>query len=206
MYSIMFWDDFRPYGITYLTGESCGLGVRGLFEINEHGWSILDKFFSNTHSRNLSHKVGTILLKLEQLDLAPLFQTTPATHHNHHCLTEIHRKLSDIVCDQQAFNALLTPLGMGLNSMANTDGSIMLPVSIFRDLAIFTLLDQHPDVVLVIAQPKGGIHGYDQEHVDTFAEAIKTMREEGEARFYERSKMPGDGLRHSSMIGGYLHT
>ncbi len=41
MITIRSWSDLRPFGIDYLTGESCGYGYRGLYDITKQGLSLI---------------------------------------------------------------------------------------------------------------------------------------------------------------------
>jgi hypothetical protein len=45
MKSICNWEDLRPYGIDFLTGEACSLMFRLLLDVNERGRKVLARFF-----------------------------------------------------------------------------------------------------------------------------------------------------------------
>lgn len=76
MRRILCWDDLRPYGIEPLTGESCGLMYRILFDVTERGRSIVGRCFGipdlklaeawNRGSEKDPH-VGSIMLSPEML-------------------------------------------------------------------------------------------------------------------------------------------
>jgi hypothetical protein len=73
------WRDLEPYGIVALTGESCGLGYRILFDLTERGQKILAKCLGlptlllaepwNRGTRQEPH-VGSIMLA--QVMLVPI--------------------------------------------------------------------------------------------------------------------------------------
>lgn len=46
--AIRSWLDLKPFGITYLTGESCGLGMRVLCDLDEDGKELVEAFLGNT--------------------------------------------------------------------------------------------------------------------------------------------------------------
>ena len=48
MSTIGSWNDLKEYGIIPLTGESCGIGMRMLCDVNEKGVEILKEFFGDT--------------------------------------------------------------------------------------------------------------------------------------------------------------
>lgn len=61
------WLDLRPYGITFLTGESCGLGMRVLCDLTPHGKDLIEAFLGSTvqvteNSNWNSGGVGSVLL------------------------------------------------------------------------------------------------------------------------------------------------
>ena len=76
MKSIACWNDVAPYGIVALTGESCGLGYRILFDLTEQGRRILAACFGipqfvlaepwNRGAADDPH-VGSIMLSRELL-------------------------------------------------------------------------------------------------------------------------------------------
>lgn len=78
--------DLEQYGIEYLTGESCALGLRGLYDVTEHGRQIIADAFGipniqlpdawNCGTDDNPH-VGSIMLTektLEQIAVFALFQ------------------------------------------------------------------------------------------------------------------------------------
>lgn len=48
MISIHKWDDLREFGITPLTGEACGIGMRLLCDLTEEGAKYVEDFLGNT--------------------------------------------------------------------------------------------------------------------------------------------------------------
>jgi len=42
------WGDLKKYGISFLTGESCAYGLRGLFDLNEEGKALIEGYFGGT--------------------------------------------------------------------------------------------------------------------------------------------------------------
>src|SRR5947209_18489014 len=45
MKTIRVWDDFKPYGLDLLTGESCAYMLRGLFDVTVAGRKLINEFF-----------------------------------------------------------------------------------------------------------------------------------------------------------------
>ena len=76
MKTIASWGDLEPYGIIPLTGESCGLGYRILFDVTEKGRQVIAKCFGipgvslpepwNRGSAD-NFRVGSIMLAPEML-------------------------------------------------------------------------------------------------------------------------------------------
>lgn len=89
------WEHLEPFGIRYLTSESCGYGLRLLCDVNQQGREAIGLFFGQCR---------------------------------------------------------LLPLSKNWNSEVNGEpavGSVMLPRSIFRDLAAFLLLEEGHEVIVI---------------------------------------------------------
>ena len=53
------WSDLTPFGINYLTGESCAYGLRILCDLSEQGVSIMREFLSaDSFSQSWNSRVG----------------------------------------------------------------------------------------------------------------------------------------------------
>jgi hypothetical protein len=76
------WQDLKPYGVVFLTGEACGLMYRLLCDVTEKGRKVLGKCFGipnfhlgaawNSGSKEEPH-VGSILLTLDMLTPVSIF-------------------------------------------------------------------------------------------------------------------------------------
>jgi hypothetical protein len=76
MKTIACWQDLRPYGVVFLTGEACGLMMRLLFDVTEKGRQVLARTLGipglklaepwNRGSEADPH-VGSIMLTQEML-------------------------------------------------------------------------------------------------------------------------------------------
>jgi hypothetical protein len=94
MKTIASWGDLEPYGIIPLTGESCGLGYRILFDVTEKGRRIIAKCLGvpdinlpeswNRGSADEPH-VGSIMLPPEMLIPLAIFALLETG------CTEVHR-------------------------------------------------------------------------------------------------------------------
>jgi len=62
--TIQNWRDLEPYGLIYLTGESCGLGMRILFDLTPAGVNLLQEFWGSNVTiqtgSNWNHSDGQV--------------------------------------------------------------------------------------------------------------------------------------------------
>lgn len=160
MKSIHDWNDFYRFGINVLTGESCGLGMRLLCDVDENGWKLLDEFFGNTHSRNADNPDS----------------------------------------------------GNGVNDDAPTSGSILLPRSIFEELAVFCLMHEDGvDAAVILPWVNGltgGIYGMTSEEYTEWSKRRDVWYGSMDRgpREYWKSRQPGSGFRNTNMAWGFTET
>lgn len=209
MKSIYSWQDFRKYGIDILTGESCGLGMRLLADVNADGWKLLDEFFGNTHSKNWDRLIAKILEDLPYVVAEEMVNDPWAGK----TWDAIKRRL-DTLRETTECEWQLLPRGQGVNTDDPASGSILLPRSIFEDLATFCLLHE-PDVYAVVILPsvhgmQGGIYGMDKQEYDHWNERREVWEGDVQKRVhpvvYMKSSQPGNGFRNTHFFGGFTET
>ena len=220
------WGSLGIYGIHYLTGESDGLGMRALCDVSAEGWALLDEFFSNTHSRNASQLVGRILRDLDDMDMDRALLNEgrisdggwPGTERAVRLRKNL-AALRDNLSDSEFYTITSNNRGTGINTSDYREGSILLPWSLFTDLAVYALLTREPGVVAVLVLPSlpdrglmGGIYGYNAEDWERWDSEKHMAVWSGDVikhvspRIYQKSNQPGNGVRNTHATWGFTET
>ncbi len=217
MDTIRDWGHFRPYGINYLTGESCGLGIRVLCDVTTRGWELLDEFFSNTHARNADRAINVAINELVDFKARhpELWAKDTPMPMDLRTIEAVERALKVIEENHLRHVYCYQTYGQGVNDGDPSSGSILLPKGIFNDLAIFCLL-KNPAIYAVAVLPDvngmyGGVFGYSAEEWSTFQDKTLTAwsgKKEIDVspRIYTRSTAPGSGLRNQHAMWGFTNT